>query len=83
MAWILFSSCQILCGNKSDLDSERQVTTDEAEKEATARGMAFLETSAKTGANIQEAFETLIKRTPRYGLEYKVCNPVTNRPFSK
>ncbi|KAJ8045691.1 Circularly permutated Ras protein 1 [Holothuria leucospilota] len=66
----------ILCGNKSDLDDERQVPTDEAEKEATARGMAFLETSAKTGANIQEAFETLIKRTPRHGLEYKVCNPV-------
>ncbi|KAJ8045692.1 Circularly permutated Ras protein 1 [Holothuria leucospilota] len=63
----------ILCGNKSDLDSERQVPTDEAEKEATARGMAFLETSAKTGANIQEAFETLIKRTPRYGSEYKIA----------
>jgi len=46
----------ILCGNKSDLESERQVTTAEAEQFANDNGMYFTETSAKSGENVEDAF---------------------------
>merc|ERR1711971_397523 len=46
----------ILCGNKSDLESERQVTTAEAEQFASENGMYFTETSAKSGENVEDSF---------------------------
>ncbi|XP_022105296.1 circularly permutated Ras protein 1-like [Acanthaster planci] len=62
----------ILCGNKSDLADVREVPTDEAEKYARDNNMAFMETSAKTGENVKEAFQALIRCTPRTGVSYKV-----------
>jgi len=47
----------ILCGNKSDLTDERQVTTAEATSFAEENNMIFLETSAKTSKNVDRAFE--------------------------
>jgi len=46
----------MLIGNKSDLDHRRQVSFDEGEKFAKDHGLIFLETSAKTAANVEEAF---------------------------
>lgn len=46
----------MLIGNKSDLDHRRQVSRDEGEKFARDHGLIFLETSAKTAANVEEAF---------------------------
>jgi Ras-related protein Rab-2A len=46
----------MLIGNKSDLDHRRQVTKEEGEKFAKDHGLIFLETSAKTAANVEEAF---------------------------
>jgi Ras-related protein Rab-2A len=46
----------MLIGNKSDLDHRRQVSRDEGEKFAKEHGLVFLETSAKTAANVEEAF---------------------------
>lgn len=46
----------ILCGNKSDLESERQVTTAEAEQFASENGMYFTETSAKSGEHVEDSF---------------------------
>jgi len=46
----------MLIGNKSDLDHRRQVTKEEGEKFAKEHGLIFLETSAKTAANVEEAF---------------------------
>jgi len=46
----------ILVGNKSDLDSKRQVSTEEGERFAKENGLIFMETSAKTAENVEEAF---------------------------
>jgi Ras-related protein Rab-14 len=45
-----------LIGNKCDLESHRDVTTEEAKKFATENNLVFLETSAKTGQNVEDAF---------------------------
>ncbi len=46
----------ILIGNKSDLDSKRQVSTEEGERFANENGLIFMECSAKTADNVEEAF---------------------------
>ena len=46
----------MLIGNKSDQDSRRQVTTEEGERFARENGLIFIETSAKTAANVEDAF---------------------------
>lgn len=45
-----------LIGNKADLDASRDVTREEAEQFAKEHNLTFLETSAKTGENVEEAF---------------------------
>jgi GTPase SAR1 family protein len=50
------SSTIILAGNKCDLEEKRQVTTEEASEYALNNNLYFLETSAKSGYNIQELF---------------------------
>eukprot|EP00056_Hartaetosiga_gracilis_P019607 m.15105 g.15105 ORF g.15105 m.15105 type:complete len:213 (-) comp7806_c0_seq2:152-790(-) len=46
----------ILIGNKSDLEDKRDVTHEEAQQFADQNGLVFLETSAKNGDNVEEAF---------------------------
>jgi len=50
---------KMLIGNKSDLTQKREVTTQQGEQLAREYGMKFLETSARTNMNVQEAFITL------------------------
>nr|CAI39320.1 rab_C09 [Paramecium tetraurelia] len=50
----------ILVGNKSDLRHLRQVSSDVSSAYASKHKIAFLETSAKDGANVNEAFNKLI-----------------------
>ena len=64
----------MLCGNKTDLTAERQVTKDEGEELAKKLNISYVETSAKTGDGVINAFETLVRMTPRPGFAYKVCN---------
>lgn len=54
----------VLVSQKSDRDSdgERVVSREEAEKLAGQLGMPYVETSAKTGQNVREAFEILGRR---------------------
>ena len=50
----------ILVGNKSDLKLDRAVTIEEGKKKAEFHKMAFIETSALSGDNIEKAFNELI-----------------------
>ena len=66
--WILdLKSCAdekvsiILIGNKCDLESSREISKEEGEKKAKTIEVAFLETSALKGDNIELAFKTLIE----------------------
>ena len=43
-------------GNKKDLEEEREVTFMEASRFAQENDLIFLETSAKTGDSVEEAF---------------------------
>jgi small GTP-binding protein len=49
----------ILVGNKIDLENERVVSSEEGQKIAERLGLSYIETSAKTGENINDAFRTL------------------------
>ena len=50
----------VLVGNKCDLSAKRQVPRAEAEAFAASSGMAFFETSAKTGENIEAAMNACL-----------------------
>uniref|UniRef100_H2YPB5 Ras-related protein Rab-4 n=1 Tax=Ciona savignyi TaxID=51511 RepID=H2YPB5_CIOSA len=51
----------MLCGNKTDLDAEREVTFLEASRFAQENDLLFLETSAVTGENIEDSFNKCAK----------------------
>ena len=46
----------MLIGNKSDLENRRDVKREEGEAFAREHGLVFMETSAKTAVNVEEAF---------------------------
>ena len=49
----------ILVGNKTDLNSHRQVSTESGAEWAALNDMPFIETSAKDAVNVTEAFTML------------------------
>ena len=51
----------VLLGNKSDLESQRVISTEEGKNKAELYKFAFMETSALNGSNIEKAFDELIK----------------------
>ncbi|XP_071690414.1 ras-related protein RABA4a-like [Rutidosis leptorrhynchoides] len=50
----------ILIGNKSDLEDQRVVPTEDAKEFAQNEGMFFLETSALESTNVEDAFLTVL-----------------------
>ncbi len=52
-------------GNKADLEAARAVTADEAQAYASEAGLFFLETSAKTAANVNELFTEIARKLPK------------------
>ena len=51
----------LLVGNKSDLMDQRTITIEEINQFTKAFNLYYMETSAKTGENVEEAFETLTR----------------------
>jgi Ras-related protein Rab-1A len=52
-------TCKLLVGNKSDRSTDRVVTNEQAKEFANEIGVPFLETSAKSASNVEEAFLTM------------------------
>ena len=53
----------ILIGNKIDLESEREVSTEEGENLGFELNLPFLETSALTNTNVEEMFRLIGSHT--------------------
>ncbi|EJK77625.1 hypothetical protein THAOC_00528 [Thalassiosira oceanica] len=53
------STSKLLIGNKADRVADRAVSTERAKEFADDLGVAFLETSAKSGSNVEESFLTM------------------------
>eukprot|EP00007_Cunea_sp_BSH-02190019_P003951 CAMPEP_0174243232 /NCGR_PEP_ID=MMETSP0417-20130205/30934_1 /TAXON_ID=242541 /ORGANISM="Mayorella sp, Strain BSH-02190019" /LENGTH=877 /DNA_ID=CAMNT_0015322717 /DNA_START=37 /DNA_END=2670 /DNA_ORIENTATION=+ len=62
----------IVVGNKNDLEVEREVSIAEGAALAARWHCPFMETSAKTRHNVEDAFFTVVRCTPRSGAHYKV-----------
>ena len=50
----------MVVGNKNDLEEQRQISKEEGENKARELNVAFLETSALTGDNLDKAFEIMM-----------------------
>eukprot|EP01119_Soliformovum_irregulare_P011131 TRINITY_DN276_c0_g1_i1.p1 TRINITY_DN276_c0_g1~~TRINITY_DN276_c0_g1_i1.p1 ORF type:complete len:200 (-),score=32.67 TRINITY_DN276_c0_g1_i1:96-695(-) len=64
-----------LAANKVDLAPSRKVTTEEAQSYSDENGILYMETSAKTAANVNELFVAIAKKLPQ-------SQPATTRPTS-
>jgi len=54
-----------LAGNKVDLAPKRKVEIEEAQSYSDENGILFMETSAKTAANVNELFVAIAKKLPK------------------
>ena len=68
----------LLVGNKSDLENKRQINKEEGEEKAKSFGLGFIETSACSGDNIDQAFEIMLKEVLK---KYMVDNDINNDEF--
>ncbi|PHJ19373.1 rab 5 [Cystoisospora suis] len=63
-----------LAGNKEDLNADRQVPKQEAQQYADEHGILFIETSAKTGHNVNELFYEIGKKVlPSSRVLQRIC----------
>lgn len=54
-----------LVGNKLDLASKRAVPAEDAQAYADENNLLFMETSAKTGVNVNEVFQAIAQKLPK------------------
>lgn len=70
------SAVVLLIGNKSDLSSSRVVTVSEAEKFASHHQIQYLETSARAGDNVKDAFLRVATQIYRKDSKTTQINPI-------
>nr|BAJ21280.1 Rab-family small GTPase Rab4B [Tetrahymena thermophila] len=74
--------CIVVCGNKSDLTDERAVQSHEAKRQCESLDVEYIETSALTGENVNEAF-SIITKTILQKIENNQMEPIFQpRPFT-
>ena len=56
----------VICGNKCDLDNEREVSKTEGEDLAKSFGVPFFECSALSRINIEESFYQLVREIKQH-----------------
>lgn len=66
---------KILIGNKNDLESQREITSEEASEFAKANGMIYFETSAKTGTNVSAAVNACLDIIDKKSLNGQLAIP--------
>lgn len=57
----------VLVGNKADMPDKRRVTSQTGQEAAQDLGAGYVETSARTGYNVDKAFEDLVRLIRRKG----------------
>ncbi|CAB4014276.1 ras rasD [Paramuricea clavata] len=67
----------VIVGNKRDLEDEREVESDEILEYCNSFSIPYIETSAKTGLNVQEAFQLI------YGQIHRLQAHMLERTLSK
>lgn len=70
--FVIIGTCELKgesIGNKADLVAERAVPHEKAMAVCKEKGFGYFETSAKTGENVAEAFESLAKKALETGQE--------------
>eukprot|EP00727_Mastigamoeba_balamuthi_P003243 m51a1_g12916 putative ras-related protein rab-2a (115) ;mRNA; r:2557-3007 len=70
----------LLVGNKADREEERQVARDEGSALAEENGLLFMETSARTGASVEDSFVQLVATV--YALQCGPKAPCPDAPVS-
>ena len=74
---------KVLIGNKCDLTYERKVTKEEAAAFAKRQGMKYLETSAKTCANVHDAFKMMATEVQSRVSKVSTITPSGHSSLSK
>lgn len=60
-----------ICGNKNDLEDKREVVKEEGENYASEIGTFYCEVSAKTNSNIEELFNKIVDKLPKFNKSEK------------
>lgn len=76
----------VIVANKLDLDDEREVTRDEVMEYCNSVVTPYIETSAKTGLNVQESFQLMMRQIQKVQpgmLERTVARSVNDKSKKK
>ncbi|KAJ1660855.1 RAS1 protein [Dispira simplex] len=68
----------VIVGNKSDLEIQRQVTTEQGRQLAAEYQAMFMETSAKMRTNVSEAFHCVVRQIRHYRTSLSRSNSSTS-----